>query len=49
MADDARLWGTAGFSELVEQKPNQLVTGPGERHAEIVEDALPGELMRLPR
>ncbi len=49
MADDARLWGAAGLGQLVEQEPHQLVAGPGDRHTEIVENALPGELTRVPR
>jgi len=48
-ADDARLWRAAGLGQLVEQKPHQLVARPGDRHAEIVENALPGELTRVPR
>ena len=44
VADDARLGRVAGLRHLVEQNPNERIRRPGERHAEIVEDALPGEL-----
>ena len=49
MADDAGLWGAAGLGQLVKQEPHQSVPGPDDRHAEIVENALPGELMRVLR
>ena len=49
MADDAGLRRAAGLGQLVEQELHQLVTGPGDRHAEIVENALPSELVRLGR
>ena len=45
MADDAGLWRAAGLHQLVEQEPHQFVAGPGDRHTEIVENALPGELI----
>ena len=44
MANDARVRRTACLRHLIEQNSNQRIVGSGERHAEIVEHALPREL-----
>jgi hypothetical protein len=47
MADDPGLRGTASLDELVEKDADQLVTGAGEAHADIIEHTLAGELAHL--
>ena len=44
MDDDTRLLCPAGFGHLVEDDADQRVIGAGNRHAEIIEHALPRHL-----
>src|SRR6516165_6226369 len=48
LPDYARLRRPPSVSHLVEHNSDQRVPSPGNPHAEIVEDALPGELTYRP-